>query len=184
MADDIGPQGDDLEAEALLGPARLAYFTPVREYPPMGDRKAAMLLGANGLMVSVLLLFSGPIGGIVQGPYPWEARLVVVVLAPLAVLLVLGGWFAFRALTRPIPPMPPSLAYFPDIAALTREEYRRRVLALDHRRALRDMLHYNYSLAVLSVQRFRLVERSFFCSRATFELWIVLLLMIAAFRRQ
>jgi Family of unknown function (DUF5706) len=172
------------DVATLLGPARLAYFTPVREYPPLGDRKAAVLLGANGLMVSVLLFFSRPIGRIVEGPRPWEARLVVTVLTPLVVLLLLGAWYAFRALTRPIPAMPPSLAYFPDIAALTREEYRRRILALDHRRAVRDMLHYNYSLAVLSVRRFRLVERSLFCSRATFELWILLLLMIAVFRRQ
>jgi hypothetical protein len=184
MADASESPADDREAEALLGPARLAYFTPVREYPPLGDRKAAVLLGANGLMVSVLLFFSGPIGRIVEGPSAWKAWLVILVLGPLAILLLLGAWYAFRALTRPIPPMPPSLAYFPDIAALTREEYRRRILALDHRRAVRDMLHYNYSLAVLSVQRFRLVERSLFCSRATFELWIALLLMVTVFRRQ
>jgi hypothetical protein len=181
MADEGVPGADDREAGALLGPARLAFFTPVREYPPLGDRKAAVLVGANGLMFSVLLSFTGPIGRVVEGPHPWEARLVVAVLTPLAVLLLLGTWFAFRALTRPIPPMPASLAYFPDIAALTPQEYRRRVLELDYRRAVRDMLHYNYSLAVLSVQRFRLVERSISCARATFELWVVLMLLIAVF---
>jgi hypothetical protein len=184
MPDDGVPRPDDRDdVRALLGPARLAYFTPVREYPPLGDRKATVLLGANGVMVSVLLFFSGSMGRIVEGPSPWRAWLVVLVLGPLAVLLLLGAWYAFRALTKPTPPMPQSLAYYPDIAALTLEEYRRRLLAVDHRGAMRDMLHYNYSLAVLSVKKFRLVERSLFCSRATFELWVLLLLMIAAFGR-
>ena len=43
------------------GAARLAFFTPVREYPPLADRKASVLLAANGLMVTVLLTFSGAI---------------------------------------------------------------------------------------------------------------------------
>ena len=88
---------DDCDAATLLGPARLAYLTPVRAYPPLGDLKAAVLPRANGLMVSVLLLFSGPIGQDVEGPRRREAWLPVLVLAPLAVLLLLGAWFAFRA---------------------------------------------------------------------------------------
>jgi hypothetical protein len=177
MADGAG----DREIERLLGPARLAYFTPVREYPPLGDRKAVALLAAFGLMTTVLLVFAGRIGAMVErgwgSPLAWLAGAI---LAALVSLVMVGARYAFAALVLPIPPMPDSLAFYPHIAALTADEYRRRVLALDHPRALRHMLHYNYSLATLSVAKFRLVERSFRCVRATFELWIALLVLIAA----
>ncbi len=44
------------------------------------------------------------------------------------------------------------------------------------------MLHYNYSLATLSVAKFHLVERSIACARSTFELWMLLLLVIVISR--
>ena len=40
------------------------------------------------------------------------------------------------------------------------------------------MLHYNYSLATLSVEKFALVERSIARARSTFALWILLLLAL------
>jgi hypothetical protein len=175
MAEDADETGD----ESLLGAARLAYFTPVREYPPLGDRKAVALLAADGLMASVLLVFSGRIGAIILGKVQPLAWLTGGVLATLATLVLIGAWNAFAALTLPTPPMPDSLAYYPHIAALSPEEYRRRVRSLGHREALRAMLHYNYSLATLSVHKFRLVERSVSCVRGTFELWIVLLALVA-----
>jgi hypothetical protein len=57
------------------------------------------------------------------------------------------------------------------------------VKGLDHRRGVEAMLHYNYSLATLSVEKFRLVERSIACSRATSTMWMLLLLMIVIFSR-
>jgi hypothetical protein len=168
------------EVARLLGPARLAYFTPVREYPPLGDRKAVALLAADGLMTTVLLSFSGRIAAILGGGLArWDAWAVAAVLAAIVSLTLVGAWHAFAALTMPVPSMPTSLAYFPHIAALSREEYRGLVLGFDHRRAMRDMLNCNYSLAVLSAAKFRRVERSFACVRYTFELWIVLLVLVS-----
>jgi hypothetical protein len=168
--------------DAPPGAARLAYFTPVREYPPLADRKASVLLAANGLMVSVLLGFSGAIESIVEGPHRWAALLVVAALAPLSALILLGSWHAFLALTRPMPPMPESMAFYPHIAALSLGDYRDRVEGFDHPRAVEAMLHYNYSLATLSVAKFRLIDRSVARLRATFELWMVLLLLITLCR--
>ena len=164
------------------GAARLAFFTPVREYPPLADRKASVLLAANGLMVTVLLMFAGAVEQILTGPNRWAVALLSAVLAPLATLILLGAWNAFRALTRPVPPMPTSLAFYAHIAALTLGEYRDRVKGLDHDQAVRAMLHYNYSLATLSVLKFRLVDRSLGCARSTFLLWMLLLLMISLSR--
>ena len=165
------------------GAARLAFFTPVREYPPLADRKASALLAADGLMVTVLLTSSGAVEGIVTGPNPVSACLLIAVLLPLSTLILLVAWDAFRALTRPIPPMPDSLAFYPHIASRSPDAYREDVGGLDYEGALRAMLHYNYSMATLSVVKFRLVERSIGYARATFELWMLLLLMIVLFRQ-
>ncbi len=164
------------------GAARLAYFTPVREYPPLADRKASVLLAAYGLMVTVLFVFAAPTEAILLGPRPWAVLLMAAILLPLSGLILSGSWFAFRALTRPIPPMPESLAFYPHIAGLSPELYRERVKGLDHDRAVTAMLHYNYSLATLSVEKFRLVERSIGCARATFELWMLLLMLVLLLR--
>jgi hypothetical protein len=165
-----------------LGSARLAYFTPVREYPPLADRKSSVLLAAYGLMVTVLLTFSGPIEKIIDGTRPWAVLLLLAILLPLSILILIGAWNAFRALTRPIPPMPDSLAFYPHIARNTAEDYARRVKELDPVQSVEAMLHYNYSLATLSVEKFRLVERSLACARATSKLWAILLLTIVLLR--
>ena len=78
--------------------------------------------------------------------------------------------------------MPDSLAFYPHIAAQPLDGYLARVKGLDQDRAVAAMLHYNYSLAVLSVAKFRLVDRSMVTARSTFELWVVLLLIIMLFR--
>jgi len=161
-----------------LGAARLAYFTPVREYPPLADRKASVLLAANGLLVTVLMTFSGPIEGIILGPRRWAVFLLASILFPLASLLLFGAWNAFRALTCPIPPMPDSLAFYPHIAKHSPRDYSERVKALDATRAVEAMLNYNYSLAILSITKFHLIARSISCIRSTIALWMILLLMV------
>jgi hypothetical protein len=173
------PRGEDLEA--VLGPARLAYFTPVREYPPLGDRKASALLAAAGLMASVLLLFYQRIGELIRGPDA-QSWLVLVLVGTVVGLLLSCSWSAFNALTIPVPSMPRSLAYYPDIAARPLEEYRQEMLALTHREALRAMLDYNYSLSVQSVARFRVVERSFGFLRGAIMLWLLLLMILTLAR--
>ena len=164
------------------GSARLAYFTPVREYPPLADRKASVLLAAYGLMVTVLLIFSKPLEKVLSGPDRRSTWLVVAVLMPLGTLILLGAWNAFRALTRPIPPMPHSMAFYPHIASHPLETYREKVRGFDHSQAVVEMLHYNYSLATLSVLKFRLVDRSIAYGRGTFVLWILLLVLVIFLR--
>jgi hypothetical protein len=172
----------DTPTDPPLGAARLAFFTPIREYPPLADRKSSVLLAAYGLMVSVLLSFSTTFEAIITGQRTWAIILLVAIVQPLFILILFGGWYAFRALTRPIPPMPDSLAFYPHIARNSLEEYARRVKELDHAGAVEAMLNYNYSLATLSVEKFRLVDRSIACARATFEMWVILLLMVTLLR--
>lgn len=168
--------GDD--AAEFLGPARLAFFTPVREYPPLADRKAASLLTANGLLGTVAFFFDGPIGGIVDGDnvmIAWGASITLLVLR---LSLLAGAWLALEALALPIPPMPDSLAFYPHIARLTPDEYRARVLAVDYAGGIRDMLHYNYSLADQANRRFRIVGRSIHCLEIAFATWAIMMAMV------
>ncbi len=174
---EIGPEDDPT---SIFGPLRLALFTPVREYPPLGDRKSVALLGFFGMALTVLLFFAEPINNLVEGPSAFESRAVLILLAPITISALIGLWSAFRALTMPIPPMPTSLAFFQHIARWPLEEYQNKVLHIKYGEALRDMLHYNYSLATLSAKKFRLINRSIWCFKVLVPPWIALLLMLSA----
>ena len=176
--------GDAPGPESLMGPLRLALYTPVREYPPLGDRKAVAVLGTNGLMLTVALFFSGAINAVVEGDdrFGLGRYVTVIALVPFGCGMLWGTWAAFRALTLPMPTMPETLALFGDIARLDREEYRRRVMDVGYRDALRAMLHYNYSLAALSASKFRLLNRAILCSKIMFPLWMAVLLVLTVLR--
>ena len=164
---------------AVLGPARLAYFTPVHEQPTLADRKAMFILAASGLMASVLLFFSQSLGALARAGGTGASLLVLSLLACVAVLVVIAAVVAYYAYTRPLPPTPDTLALFRTVAARELEAYRAQMLALDHPTALRGMLHHNYSVACLAARKFRLVNRSLKCLRVAIPLWMVLLLALA-----
>ena len=166
-------------ASAVLGPARLAYFTPVHEQPTLADRKAMFILGASGLMVSVLLFFSQPLHTLVRTSGSAGSKTVFAALFAVAALVLTAAVTAYYSYTRSLPAMPPTFAWFRNVAAVTLDEYSGRMLALDHPAALREMLHYNYSVASLAARKFRLVNRSIRCLRVAIPLWMVLLLVLA-----
>lgn len=160
-------------------------YTPVREYPPLADRKAVAVLATNGLMLSVLLFFSEAIHGVVVGGedrFGIGRYVVILAVVPFAIALLIGSWAAFRALTMPMPAMPTSMAFFGDIVRLDREEYRSRVKGISYREALTDILHYNYSLAILSLAKFRRINRAIICSKTMVPLWVSILLVLTALR--
>jgi len=169
---------DDPEVEGLLGPARLAYFTPVREYPPLGDRKSLSLLTLDGLMLTVMYLFTEEIHAVLQGSPVVKWPAVVVGLSWLS-LLILGACYAFLALTRPIPPMGDCAAFYQNIAAASLGSYWHSLEGLSHRRALREILTYNYSIAVLSEEKFRLIRKSVLCQCLALPLWMLFMMIIS-----
>lgn len=166
------------ERDRFLSIARLAYYTPVREYPPLGDRKAAATLAASGLMISVVLFFVQPIIALVEGPRRVVAAAVALLVAAIAGLLVAAAVNAFHALFLPAPPPPPGLAFYPQIAGREREEYRRAVKQVTHAEALDHLLNYNYSLASQSTIKFAMIERAVTCLEITFFLWLALMAVI------
>jgi hypothetical protein len=166
-------------SDDLLGATRLAFYTPIRDYPPLADRKAAAILAADGLLISILLLLRGRLETIVHGPSIAATYILLTLLASFATLLLIGGYCAYVALTLPIPHMPESLAYFPEIARIDLDEYRARITKLTHRQIVHKMLIYNYSLSTLSAQKFGLVRRATACIRAEFFLWIIMTLVVS-----
>ena len=176
-APDSPPQ--DPELAAVIGPARLAYYTPVHEQPTLADRKAMFVLAVSGLIATVLLFFAQPMEALVRGVAPAVSACLVLTVACVGASLLGAALLAYAAYRRPMPAMPPSLALFRNVAAEPLANYINSMRALDHRRAMRDMLHYNYSVASLAAQKFRLVNRSLACLRVALPLWMLLLLVLA-----
>jgi hypothetical protein len=158
--------------------AGIAYFAPLYEYAVLADRKAGFFLSAGGLMLTVLGFFLGRIVGLVA---PGDARAWAfgLTLAATVVLVVLAGVTAYVAFARLLPPTPPSLAVFRDVAARTPDAYARDVLALSHGQAFTDMLRYNHVVARWAAYKFRLVNRALALLRVAIPLWMLLLLVLA-----
>jgi hypothetical protein len=175
----VSDPSEEDEVRRLVGAARLAYFTPVHQHPPLADRKASFLLTASGIIITVLLIFAGAIERMVRSPYWLASFLVLVLLFALLGAMAIAAWFAWRAFGMRIPPMPTSHAFFNDVARESFDEYARNVKGIAHRGAIREMLHYNYSLATQAATKFRLVNRAFACFRVVIVLWLFLLLMIS-----
>lgn len=169
--------GSDLSA--LLGPARLAYFTPVHEQPTLADRKAMFILGASGLMVSVQLFFSTSLERLVRESGSASRIAVFIALATVGALVLAAAGTAYFSYTRALPAMPHTFAWFRNVAVTSATDYADRMLALDHPAALREMLHYNYSVASLAARKFRLVNRAISCLRIAIPMWMLLLLVLA-----
>ena len=168
---------DDLAA--VLGPARLAYFTPVFEQPTLADRKAMFILGASGLLVTVLMFFAPSLQTLARSASRPATLVLLASVGCVIALVLMAALTAYFAYTRPLPPMPPTLALFREVSAKDPDAYVAAMHALDHRQAMREMLHYNYSIATQAAAKFRLVNRSIVCLRVAIPLWMVLLLVLA-----
>ena len=169
----------DAPPAAVIGPARLAYFTPVHEQPTLADRKAMFILGASGLMLTVLLFFAHSLEDLVRAAGRPVSILLAALLLCVFVTVLLAAFTAYAAYRRGLPPMPPTLAWFRNVAAETPDTYRHAMLSKDHPAALRDVLHYNYSVASLAAHKFRVVNRALTFLRVALPLWMLLLLILA-----
>jgi hypothetical protein len=172
---------DNLTHSASLDAIRLAFYTPVREYPPLGDRKSVALLGMVGLMLTVLLLFTPTIRIILAGSRPLLAGLLLILISAFGVAALYASLQAWRALVLPVPPIPDGLAYFPHISAQTRAEYLAHARAATLNDALSDILCYNHALAQLSTRKFKLLGKSIRCLELLIPIWLAIVALISLF---
>jgi hypothetical protein len=178
----VSSQDRDAELAVLLGPTRLAYFSPLNEQPVLADRKASFILGAAGLIVTVLLFFLQPIAGVLRGPHTTVAAVMIGLLAALSALLLVAARSAYAAYVLQLPTMPETLAFFRHVAVTPLPDYESRMFALGYAQALDAILHYNYSVATQAAAKFRLVRVALRCMRLAIPLWMLVLLLLAGWR--
>lgn len=175
------PAPHDVDTEPPLDLAGLAYFTPLYEHVVLADRKATFFLSAGGLMLTVLGFFLSRIERVLAADalVAWALGLT---LAIVVVLVVVAGVMAYLAFARLLPPTPPSLIVFRDIARRTLEDYTRDARALSHVQAIEQVLGYNHVVASVAVWKFRLVNRALSLLRIAMPLWMFVLLVLALAR--
>ena len=178
---------------APLDPAAaLAYRTPLWEHTHNADNKAAGILALLGIMFALLARFGSSLGEIVSpaggdvgdggGGAGMALRILVIALLAAFALSAFGAVAqACRTISPRFPPAPPSLAFFGDIARLSREQYLERVEHLTPKEALDHMLAYNHTGSVICVAKFRELQRCFRCFQAAATCWVPLM-AVAVFR--
>ncbi len=154
----------------------LAYYTPLQEYRSAADTKAGALLTACGLLFTLLARYSSHVTAL-TAPMSVTAVLVWALLAGFAVFSLATVVYAFHTISPRFPEAPPSLAFFGDIAALSREEYIERIEAMDLETALGELVSYNHTLSAIIAEKFRQLTRAIRCFRIAGVCWLLLILL-------
>ena len=158
--------------------AALAFRTPLHEHVLSADGKAAGVITLLGMMFTVLARFAANLSDLVQpGPLRYFFSALVLGFAVLSLLAVVQS---FRTISPRFPKAPPSLAFFGDIAALSREEYVARVEALPAEEALRQMLSYNHTASRICVEKLRQLRVGMRCFEWAAGCWLVLVAVLVA----
>jgi Pycsar effector protein len=159
--------------------AALAFRTPLREYVPAADTKATAMLTGLGLMFTLLARYDLPIGKLLAEE-TWKMWVFVTLLVVFSALAILAILRCFQTIFPRFPKAPPSLAFFADIARLTREEYIESVGRLTHQQAIDQMLQYNHTLASICVVKYAVLARAVFDFKASLAIWVGLMLILSA----
>lgn len=148
------PEPGSAESTAFDGAATLAGRTPVNSETLGADGKAAAVLTLLGIMFTVLARFGPELGTCLHG------NSVSVKIVCLALLVGFGSMAlctvvqAFRTISPRFPNVKPSLAFFGEISRMSREEYTRRVEAMDMQQAVEEILLYNHTAATICARKF------------------------------
>jgi hypothetical protein len=158
--------------------AALAYRTPLEPHPASADNKAAALLTLMGLMFTLLGRYAGSINAVLTGEgwRRWAAAGLILAFSICAFAAVVQ---AFRTILPRFPKVPPSLAFFGDIARLSREEYLARVEALTPEQAVDQILLYNHTTSTICVEKFRQLWRGFRLFQIAAVCWFGLMALVA-----
>jgi hypothetical protein len=165
---------------AQLDPAAaLAFRTPLHEHVLSADGKAAGVITLLGMMFTVVARFGSQVSELVQGPgwFRYPASALVLGFALLSLCAVVQS---FRTISPRFPKAPPSLAFFGDIAALSREEYVRRVEGLAAEEALGHMLSYNHTGSLICLEKVRQLRRGLRCFELAAGCWAALVVILVA----
>ena len=169
---------DELPSPPNAAAVRFAAFTPMNEQPALADRKATFVIGAGGLLLSTMLFLITPLAEFARAG-PWPALPLGLALALSCVTLV-AMRTAYRCYTLAAPPArSANPLFFQNIALVWLPEYAGTVRSADSGEALRHVVEFNHTMAVLAAEKYRLAGRALTCLRVAIPLWIVLLTVIA-----
>jgi Family of unknown function (DUF5706) len=157
--------------------AALAFRTPLQEHPPAADTKAAAILTGLGIMFTMLAKYGTHLLEMLTGR-GLEKILLVVLLVVFAISSLWAIYQAFRTISPRFPHPSTSLAFFGDIAKLSREEYVQRVATISHAEALEQILAYNHTLATICVEKFRHLGKGVKLFRVAFGAWLALIVLV------
>ena len=177
--DIAAPTPTAIDPQFTVGPGTvLGYRTPLEQHPLSADGKATTLLTLVGLMFTILGRFSPILSKQIQNP-GWERPIALLLLFLFAAAAFGVVAQSFRTILPRFPKAPPSLAFFGDIARLSRDEYIQRVEGLSSREALEQMLSYNHTSSLISVEKFKQLKLAVRIFQATLIAWGALLALIA-----
>ena len=169
---------DRLPTPAHLDPAAaLAFRTPLHEHVLSADGKAAGVITLLGLMFTVVARFGAQVAELVQGHGVSRYAGSALVLG-FAVLSLCAVFQSFRTISPRFPAAPPSLAFFGDIARLSREEYLAKVEALTSDEALRQMLSYNHTTSQICTEKLRQLRRGMRLFEGAAACWAALVVIL------
>lgn len=161
--------------------AALAFRTPLQEHVLSADGKAAGVLTLLGLMFTVLTRLGGTLSDVIQGGgvNVWFKVLCLGLLGIFAGGALATVIQAFRTISPRFPKAEPSLAFFGDIARLSRDEYLARVRALTPEQAVQQMLSFNHTAATIVVNKFAQLALALRCFRLASVCWAMLIAILA-----
>ena len=158
--------------------AALAFRTPLDPHPASADNKAAALLTLMGLMFTLLGRYGSTINAILTGE-GWRRIAAIALVLAFSICAFAAVVQAFRTILPRFPKVPPSLAFFGDIARLSREEYVSRVEALTPEQAIDQILLYNHTTSMICVEKFKQLWRGFRLFQVAVVCWFGLMALVS-----
>jgi hypothetical protein len=169
---------DQLPVARHLDPAAsLTFRTPLENHPLSADNKAATILTLLGLMFTILGRYAADMNSLLRMG-GWERPVGFAILMGFAVCSFGAVVQAFRTISPRFPRVPPSLAFFGDIARLGRDEYIAKVEALSDEEALDQMLLYNHTTSTILIEKFRQLRRTFRLFQGAAACWVLLMVLL------
>src|SRR4051812_12990099 len=163
--DRLPPDPPKADAEAPESPSApeaapfLAGKTPVGTETLAADGKAAGVLTMLGIMFTVLARFGPELRDVLH--LGSSVRLIAgALLFGFATMALCAVAQAFRTISPRFCKAKPSLAFFAEIARLSREQYTQRATSMTMTEAVEQMLTYNHTAATICVEKFRQLRRA------------------------
>jgi hypothetical protein len=151
----------------------LAGKTPVGTETIAADGKAAGVLTLLGIMFTVLARFGPELRDVLH--MNGSVRIIAgTLLFGFAAMALCAVVHAFRTISPRFCKAKPSLAFFGEVAKLSRESYYDRVSTMTMDDAVDNILSYNHTAARICVEKFKQLRRAMLSFQIAACCWLLL----------